>query len=276
MHRVAYTALPLVLNAVDIKFSGSKSESAARKGLFRYYAEIMELYSKRYDGTDAVALCIQQMLKFVEAEKRRLAAYLSKLGTYLVHSCTYQSTAYPKYVTEPGSPPGQNSAKSWSEIFVRQPRFYLRLSMTLDITISRGHFPIDHDLPLLIRQRSLMDEAQSAHGPTPKDSSPEEQPIDQDNSSNADGPSIATFIPQTDPDPPADLWQMINKDLTDDESSSNIASSVSPEGNNQTEIPLFAQTMNEWAATSPAAAAAAAAGGVHQDHRSAGMPPIFN
>lgn len=78
--RVAYTALPLVLNAVDIKFSGSKSESAARKGLFRYYAEIMELYSKRYDGTDAVALCIQQMLRFVEAEKRRLAACMSKLG----------------------------------------------------------------------------------------------------------------------------------------------------------------------------------------------------
>lgn len=78
--RVAYTALPLVLNAVDIKFSGSKSESAARKGLFRYYAEIMELYSKRYDGADAVALCIQQMLRFVEAEKRRLATYMSKLG----------------------------------------------------------------------------------------------------------------------------------------------------------------------------------------------------
>jgi hypothetical protein len=71
-----------VLNALDVKFSDSSTESNTRKSLFRYYAEIMELYRKRYDGTDAIALTIQQMLQFVEAEKLRITIYTDKLGMF--------------------------------------------------------------------------------------------------------------------------------------------------------------------------------------------------
>lgn len=65
-HRIAYTALPLLLNALDVKLSASKSQSATRQRRFRYYAEVMQLYRDRYDGTDGVAIFIQQALRFAD------------------------------------------------------------------------------------------------------------------------------------------------------------------------------------------------------------------
>lgn len=65
---IAYTALPLVLNALDVKLSGSTSQSTARKRRLRYYAEIMQLYRSRYDGTDDVAVFIREILQFAEAQ----------------------------------------------------------------------------------------------------------------------------------------------------------------------------------------------------------------
>lgn len=66
LHRIAYTALPLLLNALDVKLSASKSQSATRQRRFRYYAEVMQLYRDRYDGTDGVAVFIQQALRFAD------------------------------------------------------------------------------------------------------------------------------------------------------------------------------------------------------------------
>ena len=158
--------------------------------------------------------------------------------------------------------------------------------MTLDIAISRGHFPVDSDLPRLVRELSLKDEVQSSQNPAPKDSPPGEQPVAQDgdndnNQAKGEASSTAPFVPQIDSEPPGHIWQIVNKDITDDESSDNVTSSVSPEANQNADIPLFTQTMNEWSATSPsmlqnAAAAAAAAGGMHRDAGRMGLPPQFH
>lgn len=152
--------------------------------------------------------------------------------------------------------------------------------MTLDISISRGHFPVDSDLPLLVRELSLRDEVLLGPKPGQKDPPPEEQRVSQDagnDKGKAEATSTATFVPQIDPDPPENIWQIVNKDITDDESSDNVTSSVSPEGTQNADIPLFTQTMNEWSATSPSMVqnASAAAGGMHQD-AGLGIPPQFH
>ena len=92
---VAYTAFPLVLIALDAKFSESTSESAARKNLFRYYAQIMELYRTRYDGSDAVAVYIKQVLQLVESEKLRITLHGDKSGKleHLFSGCLLEGNA---------------------------------------------------------------------------------------------------------------------------------------------------------------------------------------
>ncbi|TPX21289.1 hypothetical protein DIZ76_015245 [Coccidioides immitis] len=127
---IAYTALPLVLNALDVKLSGSGSQSATRKRRLRYYAEVMQLYRSRYDGTDDVAVYIREILHFAEAQN------LSILEKPL----------------EGDDPNVSQETRGWAEVFIRQPRFYLRLSLTLDYALARGRYPQDSDLPILVRE----------------------------------------------------------------------------------------------------------------------------
>lgn len=76
--RIAYTALPLLLNALDVKLSASTSQVATRKRRLRYYAEIMQLYRDRYDGTDGVAVFIQQALRFADSPNFSLLVFQQK------------------------------------------------------------------------------------------------------------------------------------------------------------------------------------------------------
>ncbi|KAK2809859.1 hypothetical protein FQN50_003500 [Emmonsiellopsis sp. PD_5] len=125
---IAYTALPLLLNALDVKLSSSTSQTATRQRRFRYYAEIMQLYRDRYDGTDGVAVFIQQALQFADN---------------LNISIMFQQTQSKAKASE---------SYGWPEMFTREPRLYLRLSLTLDYAFTRGYFPKDADLPALIRE----------------------------------------------------------------------------------------------------------------------------
>jgi hypothetical protein len=53
-------------------------------------------------------------------------------------------------------PPGSRT-KSWCEVFVRNSRFYLRLSLSLDHALARGKFPKDNDLHALFSQLDVSD-----------------------------------------------------------------------------------------------------------------------
>ncbi|KAL5359060.1 hypothetical protein BJX96DRAFT_174017 [Aspergillus floccosus] len=120
---IAYTALPLLLNALDIKLSTSRLQSVTRKRRFRHYANVMQLYQDRYDGTDSVAMFIQKTLQFAS------------------------SMLIPQ--SQDAHNPGSVS-QSWSEIFSQNPQLYLRIALSLDYAFTCGHFPEDTELPGLI------------------------------------------------------------------------------------------------------------------------------
>ncbi|EEH42840.2 uncharacterized protein PADG_07660 [Paracoccidioides brasiliensis Pb18] len=156
---VAYTALPLVLNALDVKLSGTTSQSATHKRKLGYYVEIMQLYRNRYDGTDYVAFLIQQVLKFAESQNLTVS-FLASAGANVVSNSTNDDsdvsgdTDTSTALTERSNSDkaAENGTKSWGEVLVRQPRLYLRLSLSLDIAFARGQFPRDADLPSLVRE----------------------------------------------------------------------------------------------------------------------------
>ncbi|PGH09318.1 hypothetical protein GX51_00760 [Blastomyces parvus] len=166
---IAYTALPLVLNALDVKLSGTTSQSATRKRRLSYYAEVMQLYRNRYDGTDYVALLIQEVLRF--AETQNLLISFQPNETASITSSPNASSDNGKEDTNKSSPvteasngpdPSNKRTKSWSEVFIRQPRFYLRLSLSIDFAFSRGQYPRDADLPALVRELHLRQDSDQA------------------------------------------------------------------------------------------------------------------
>ncbi|KAL2828811.1 hypothetical protein BJY01DRAFT_255256 [Aspergillus pseudoustus] len=147
---IPLTAHPLLLSALDVKLSSTKSQSATRKRRFRYYANLMQVYQHRYDGTDTVAAFIQQTLQVADyilplhtgfgvgAQRARAGIEArAKSGTEATGSAQG---------TEPGSDTATSGGvsttpTSWSELFADFPKLYLRLSLALDYAFSRGYFP---------------------------------------------------------------------------------------------------------------------------------------
>ncbi|OAT09007.1 hypothetical protein BDBG_04585 [Blastomyces gilchristii SLH14081] len=166
---IAYTALPLVLNALDVKLSGTTSQSATRKRRLSYYAEVMQLYRNRYDGTDYVALLIQEVLRFVEKQNFLISFQPDESSSIMSSPNSSrdngkEDTNKSSPVTETSNGPAASNkrTKSWSEVFIRQPRFYLRLSLSIDFAFARGQYPRDTDLPALVRELHLRKDSDQA------------------------------------------------------------------------------------------------------------------
>ncbi|KAL4957088.1 hypothetical protein BDW69DRAFT_180972 [Aspergillus filifer] len=109
-------AHPLLLSALDVKLSSTKSQSATRKRRFRHYANLMQGFQCRYDGTDTIAGFIQRTL--VLAEDMLPPSQMGRV---------------------PGI--GSRRCNSWSELFCNRPAIYLRLSLALNLALKRRYFP---------------------------------------------------------------------------------------------------------------------------------------
>ncbi|OCK78340.1 hypothetical protein K432DRAFT_269057, partial [Lepidopterella palustris CBS 459.81] len=126
---VAYTALPLVLSALDEKLS-TNSWQTSRPFVFDVYTKAMSQYRNQYDGTEEVSSAMNRILLEAELHSRKL--------------CLTSPTA-PRTVSATTNP------KDWYELFVQHPKLHLRVALSFDISFSRGKFPEDSDLPRELR-----------------------------------------------------------------------------------------------------------------------------
>jgi len=177
--RIAYTALPLLLSALDVKFS-AKSQALAREHLLnyytdlKYYTEAMRLYRSLYCGTDDVVAFIQRVLQFAERQGKSISIQ-SNTPEYrqpAQYDSSEQASALAK--SRSACPSSDDRTRSWCEIFLRHPRFYLRLCLSLDYAFSRGKYPEENELPLLVREFNIKDSAAEANTPGTVNSSTEE------------------------------------------------------------------------------------------------------
>ncbi|KAI6783173.1 Cutinase transcription factor 1 beta-like protein [Emericellopsis cladophorae] len=127
---VACTALPLVLNILDVKLSSSANESnldssaasALKQHRLNILIEAMRTYQPQYDGVDWVSEIIRHIVNLAQIEKPASR--------------------------EPGTKVGIND---WTDILASQPSSYLRLALALDLSLSKGRLPEDGDFPVSLR-----------------------------------------------------------------------------------------------------------------------------
>lgn len=132
---MAYTALPLVLSALDIKLSSMTYQMSPKRGLnaLDAYSKTIKCFQDQFDGTEEVLSTMERILSEAEAHSRRLA--LQK-----------------KAATSTSA--GDNN-KDWYEIFLQHPKLHLRVAMAFDLSFSRGRFPEDEDFPRQLRTDRL-------------------------------------------------------------------------------------------------------------------------
>ncbi|OBT71727.1 hypothetical protein VF21_09353 [Pseudogymnoascus sp. 05NY08] len=130
---VAYTALPLVISALDVKMSPSSNQS--RVHYLETYHKSIELYSKRYNGIDTVSYVMERILEEAESNSRNL----------------FLPTSH--FSHQDASPLSDTS--DWFQIFVKHPKLHLRVAFSFDLSFSNGKFPEDSDFPKQLRADQL-------------------------------------------------------------------------------------------------------------------------
>ncbi|KAH6665010.1 fungal-specific transcription factor domain-containing protein [Halenospora varia] len=124
---VAYTALPLVLSAPQIKFSDILPAPSLPICLplntLQTYTETMDCFQSQYEGSEEVNSIMDRVLS--EAEPH-------------LHNLSFQQHERLAFGRE---------SKCQYGILAQSPKLHLRLVFAFDLSFSRGRFPDDSDFP---------------------------------------------------------------------------------------------------------------------------------
>ncbi|OHE99847.1 fungal specific transcription factor domain-containing protein [Colletotrichum orchidophilum] len=129
---VACTALPLVLHILDVKLSASSrsfdpnTQSALKQHRLNILIEAMKTYQPQYDGVDWVSETIRHIVNLAQ-----------------IDSPARGETA--------NATPGGAVIADWTDILASQPSSYLRLALTMDLSLSKGRLPEDGDFPVSLQ-----------------------------------------------------------------------------------------------------------------------------
>jgi hypothetical protein len=138
--------MPLVLHLIDVKLSfqnrgnrmtpDEKRRTALKQHRLNILIEAMKTYQPQYDGVD----------------------YISETTRHIINLAQIDPPSNPANTTTTTSISSQESIYSmkpiisdWTDILASQPGLYLRLSMTMDISISKGRLAQEADFPVKLR-----------------------------------------------------------------------------------------------------------------------------
>ncbi|KAF6811795.1 fungal specific transcription factor domain-containing protein [Colletotrichum sojae] len=128
---VACTALPLVLHILDVKLSASSrsfdpnTQSALKQHRLNILIEAMKTYQPQYDGVDWVSETIRHIVNLAQLDPPAGEAANPAEGGPVI--------------------------ADWTDILASQPSSYLRLALTMDLSLSKGRLPEDGDFPVSLR-----------------------------------------------------------------------------------------------------------------------------
>ncbi|OLN92820.1 Cutinase transcription factor 1 beta 1 [Colletotrichum chlorophyti] len=128
---VTCTALPLVLHILDVKLSASSrsfdpnTQSALKQHRLNILIEAMKTYQPQYDGVDWVSETIRHIINLAQIDSPPAG--------------------------ESGDGEGSAVIADWTDILASQPSSYLRLALTMDLSLSKGRLPEDGDFPVSLR-----------------------------------------------------------------------------------------------------------------------------
>ncbi|RSL47812.1 hypothetical protein CEP54_013217 [Fusarium duplospermum] len=146
MTAIGCTAFPLALHMIDVELLGpghdnAQSQTAVqvldrKQQQVKVLLETMSSYRPRYYIADWVMSTICHVVKLASQQFPGLSASEGVV---------------------------KSSRACWADILLTQPSYYLRLAMTVDLSISHGKLPDDSDFPPSLRQLSHVDRPLNPH-----------------------------------------------------------------------------------------------------------------
>lgn len=145
---IACTATPLVLHIIDVKLLSQnkrylstpdeKRRTVLKQQRLNILIEAMKTYQPQYDGVDYVSETIRHIVN------------LAQIDPPIDSPNTASSSSISAFPQDPTSDI-RPIISDWTDILASNPGSYLRLTMTLDISISKGRLATEADFPVKLR-----------------------------------------------------------------------------------------------------------------------------
>lgn len=103
----------------------------------------MTALQSQYDVADTVSEIIGKMVEHISLDQQETQGESpSNHSEADLGSLASKSTDDPSVVQD------------WGDVLLRQPKLYLRLTITIDLSFSKGYFPNDSDFPLALQSKT--------------------------------------------------------------------------------------------------------------------------
>lgn len=118
---MAFIALPLLLSTLDLQvlaMANLRTKLAEKKHSFQVLVEAIKEIEPRYDGVELISTAIRHIVKLVQVDN---------------------ALASNSLITE------------WTDVLAWKPSIYLRLTLTMDLSLNLTRLPEDRDFPIALR-----------------------------------------------------------------------------------------------------------------------------
>lgn len=142
---VAYTALPLALLSLDVRFSTTQPQKTRRQHRLDAYVETMKQCRHRFDFVCVVFGVVSKLLHLVDFSQRTTCPSNNAADVNL--GMTKTSTSSDADANFRISRTLSARPRSWVDLVSTEPQLYFRLSASLDFALSKGKYPSESELP---------------------------------------------------------------------------------------------------------------------------------
>ncbi|KAL7809634.1 N-terminal binuclear Zn cluster-containing protein [Trichoderma aethiopicum] len=175
---VALSAIPLIWQVLDAKILNTGTLAADNKRDLMVYTSVMNKFRSLHENADNVLKFIKQIIAHIQTtESVDMTQPDSLLSAPTAPSETYFPPELLSNFAQGGKPQQQqqeaDSTKKqggvdgyagggpqskWAKLFAGNPRTYLRIALTIQHSLSSGHFPSEEDFPKALQMVKFAEE----------------------------------------------------------------------------------------------------------------------
>lgn len=176
---VALSAIPLIWQVLDAKILNTGTLAADNKRDLMVYTSVMNKFRSLHENADNVLKFIKQIIAHIQTtESVDMAQPDSLLSAPTAPSETYFPPELLSNFAQGGKPqqqqqqetdsiknkggvdgyPGGGPQSKWAKLFAGNPRTYLRIALTIQHSLSSGHFPSEEDFPKALQMVKFAEE----------------------------------------------------------------------------------------------------------------------
>ncbi|UKZ79822.1 hypothetical protein TrVFT333_007584 [Trichoderma virens FT-333] len=151
---VTFSAIPLIWQVLDAKILNTGTLAADNKRDLMVYTNVMNKFRSLHENANNVLKFIKQIIAHIQTTESVEIAQQEQLT----------DTCFPPELLSSFPPGGKmqemdkGPKNKWAQLFAGSPRTYLRIALTIQHSLSSGHFPSEEDFPKALQMVKFAEE----------------------------------------------------------------------------------------------------------------------